>query len=351
MNPTESSTGKKRLLIATVVLMLLVGAVLFVVLKPEPEALAELRVSGTIEVTQVVLSFKIPGRLSERLVDEGMPVRSGQLVARLDASDQELLVRQASEQLGYAQALLAEIEAGSRGQEILAAEAELERARAGLMAAQSRLELAVADHDRFSRLSELGVVSPREYEAQKAQRDIAQTAVNEALARVDGVTQQLSLIREGPRPERIEQARTQVGIARESLEKAKLNLGYTELRAPLDGVILCQGAEPGEYLNPGSPVLTLGQMEKVWLRAYVNETDLGKVKLGQEVTVSTDTYPGETFPGRISFIASEAEFTPKFVQTHEERVKLVYRVKVELDNPDMILKPGMPADALIALSP
>ncbi|MGC9325911.1 MAG: efflux RND transporter periplasmic adaptor subunit [Desulfomonilia bacterium] len=338
---------KKRVLIIGILFLILIGLALYLLVEHPNGEVTGIPVSGTIEVTQVELSFKIPGRLSQRLVDEGNTVHTGQHVAMLDRSDQELQVRQATEQVRYAQAVLAELEAGSRTQEILSAEAELERARAGLNAAQSQRTLAQADHDRFEKLHEQGVVSPREYEFYKTQLDVARNSFEEARARVEAATQHLSLIREGPRAEKLEQARTQVRLAQEVFEKAKLQLEYTDLISPIDGVVLSKAAEPGEYLNPGSPVITVGEMDRVWLRAYVNETDLGKVKFGQRARVFTDTFQGREFQGTISYISSEAEFTPKSVQTHEERVKLVYRVKIEIENPDMILKPGMPADAFI----
>ena len=151
----------------------------------------------------------------------------------------------------------------------------------------------------------------------------------------------------GPRIEQIRQAEAQARAARESLEEARRQLSYTGLHAPYDGVILSKAAEPGEYLQPGSPVVTLGDLAHPWLRAYVNEIHLGRIRLGQAAEVTTDAYPEMVFQGRISFIGSEAEFTPKTVQTFEERVKLMYRIKIDLQNPDGLLKPGMPADGRI----
>jgi HlyD family secretion protein len=131
---------------------------------------------------------------------------------------------------------------------------------------------------------------------------------------------------------------------------AETRLGYATLVSPLSGVVLSKNVEPGEYVAAGTPVITVGELVNPWLRAYINETDLGRVKVGQRVYVTTDTYPGKRYEGRISFIASQAEFTPKNVQTEKERVKLVYRVKVDIPNPHMELKPGMPADAEILLA-
>ena len=124
-------------------------------------------------------------------------------------------------------------------------------------------------------------------------------------------------------------------------------LGYTTLRAPFDGVILVRQAELGEVVSPGAAIVTLADTDHVWLRAYVNETDIGKIRLGEAVTVTTNSYPGKEYPGRISFISESAEFTPKSVETHAERVTLVYRIRIDIDNPSHELVPGLPADAKI----
>jgi HlyD family secretion protein len=130
---------------------------------------------------------------------------------------------------------------------------------------------------------------------------------------------------------------------------AQVHLGYTLLTLPISGVVLVKNVEEGEVVSPGTPVVTIGDTKHPWLRAYINETDLGRVKWGQQVTVHTDTYPGKTYAGKISFISSESEFTPKSVQTRKERVTLVYRIKVSLENPHLELKPGMPAEGEISL--
>jgi HlyD family secretion protein len=145
-------------------------------------------------------------------------------------------------------------------------------------------------------------------------------------------------------------AEANVTAAADSLRLAKITLDYTVLRAPFSGVILVRNAELGEAVQPGTPIVTLADLDHVWLRAYVNEIDLGKVAWGQPATVTADTWPGRHYAGRISFISSEAEFTPKSVESHAERVTLVYRIKIDVDNSQHQLKPGMPADALIDLA-
>jgi HlyD family secretion protein len=156
---------------------------------------------------------------------------------------------------------------------------------------------------------------------------------------------------EGPRAEKIAQALARKKQAAAALNLAETRRDYARLVSPIGGMVLSEDVESGEYVAPGTPVVTVGVFEHPWLRAYINETDLGRVKHGQKVRVTTDTYPDKEYEGRVSFIASEAEFTPKNVQTQKERVKLVYRIKIDVPNPEMELKPGMPADAEILLHP
>lgn len=341
---------KKRIRIALVfVVLALAGTFAYRTLNHRDNSSA-IPISGNIEVTEARMSFRIAGRLDRRLVDEGDAVKAGQIVARLDHADQQLAVTQAEANLGYARAVLAELEAGSRSQEIETARAEYERALAAEKTAVVYLDQARIDLDRYAVLFREGGVSRKAFENYSTLHESAKNAREEARARVAAALEQLDLRRAGPRQEAIDQARAKLAAAEESLKLARQQLSYTELPAPADGVVLSTAAEDGEYLNPAAPVLTIGQTSRPWLRAYVNESDLGRIKLNQEVSVTTDSFPGRTYPGRISFISSQAEFTPKTVQTFEERVKLMYRIKIDLDNPEGELKPGMPADAVITVS-
>ncbi|MBT0654557.1 efflux RND transporter periplasmic adaptor subunit [Geomobilimonas luticola] len=326
--------GKK--LVVIIVVVLVAAAAAFFLLRNSRTTDGAVRVSGNIEITSVEASFKIPGRVMERLVDEGMRVEAGQLVARLDSSDlaKEVALRQADVQA--ARAALAELEAGSRKEEIGQAEATLERAEAEATRAE-------ADFKRVKSLFEREVVARRDL-------DNARAAVDAATANVRLARESLSLSRKGPRQERIDQGRARAKEAEAALAIARERLSYAALTAPSTGMVMAKHVEPGEQVATGTPVVTIGDMENTWVRAYINETDLGRVKLGQKVNVTTDTYPGKSYPGTVSFIASEAEFTPKNVQTQKERVKLVYRIKITIPNPDMELKPGMPADGEILTS-
>lgn len=294
-----------------------------------------LRVSGNIEITDAEVSFKIPGRVAERLVSEGETVQAKQVVAHLDTGElaQEVALRKA--EVRAAEAALAELEAGSRPEEVAQAEAVLRRT-------QADVDRARADFKRLKALYERENVSVQDYDAAKTAVDVTEAKRREAL-------EQLGLVKKGPRIEKIDRARAQLQQAKEALALTETRLSYATLTSPLTGVVLSHSIEPGEFVAAGTPVVTVGDLEHVWLRAYVDETDLGRVKVGQAAKVTIDTYPNKAYEGRVSFIASQAEFTPKSVQTEKERVKLVYRIKVTIANPQMELKAGMPADARIIL--
>jgi len=361
--------------------------------------LKTLKVSGNIELTEVDIAFKTAGRLVTLAVAEGDPVKKGALIARLD--QEELLQRRESAaasldstrsrllqsgtaieyqreqtesqlsrsraELDQAEAVLKELESGSRRQEI-------ESARAALARAKAEQQRAQADWERAQILYKDKDISTARYDEAKAHFESAQAQLQQA-------TEQFDLVQEGPRKEDIDGARAQVERAKANVrlaEAARLELKRlqqeqvarkadtrqataqldvqetllknAEVTAPMDGVVLVKSAEPGEVLAAGTTVVTLGNLAKPWLRAYINEQDLGRVKLGTSVKVTTDSFPGKTYPGRISFIASDAEFTPKQIQTQEERVKLVYRIKIDVDNPAGELKSNMPADAEIPLA-
>ncbi len=181
-------------------------------------------------------------------------------------------------------------------------------------------------------------------------RDLAATALKRAEAKFKAAEQRLNEAVEGSRKEDIAIARANLAQANADLGLSRINESYTTLRAPSTGVITVRQAELGEVVSPGSPVVSLADLDHLWLRAYIAETDLGKIHWGQQATITTDTYPGKRYNGRISFISPDAEFTPKSVQTDTERVTLVYRIKIDVDNPDHELKPGMPADAHIQLA-
>lgn len=297
----------------------------------------ELVLSGNLEVNDAQLGFKAAGRVVERAVSEGDRVTAGQLVARLDDAEQQaqLAVRRA--ELAAAEAALAELEAGSRPQEIAAVAAALRSAEAE----RDRVRL---DFTRQQELRAKEVISDRDFEAMQAQLQAAEARAAEAAER-------LKLVQEGPRAETIRQSRARVEQARAAITLAATLLENTRLVSPLTGTVLSHNIEPGEFVSAGTPVITAADTAHVWVRAYLNQPDLGRVRHGQKVVVRTDSFPGRDFEGTVGFIASEAEFTPKTVQTPKERVKLVFRLKIDVANPKDELKPGMPADVILPATP
>jgi len=292
------------------------------------ESPSSLLVSGNIEAHQSVVSFKaVQSRVVELPFDEGQWVKAGTLLARLDDGDYR-------QQVAISEAALRVQE-----QQLASATQKLEAARATIANDDADVAQKNLDYERSQKLWAEKIVSGD-------QRDRTETALKQSNAAM----QRDIAIQRGAQQD-IAVAKANIRSAQENLALAKILLGYTSLRAPFSGVILTRQTELGEVMQPGTPVVTLADLDHVWLRAYVAETDLGRIRWGQAATVHTDTYPGRAYPGQISFIASEAEFTPKSVETHKERVTLVYRIKIDVSNPNHELKPGMPADATIQLGP
>jgi HlyD family secretion protein len=390
---------KKKKVVPLLILLIVGGALIyyFFLRHSEGEG-SDIPVSGNIEVTTVDVSFKIPGKIEKLAVEEGDKVKEGQLVASLEhrdlmaqknkaeatleaaqsrvptlqknieLQDQSTLeeVSQAQSAVQAAHARLQQLLAGSRPQEIQASKAGLDQAQADLVKRKS-------DMDRAEKLFKSNFISAQEWDSAINAHDVAAANLRKA-------QETYALVVEGPRREEIDAARAlweqaqaalklakahrlQVEVSRKELLTARAQvkeastvmavietqIGYSRLIAPLSGVVLVKNAEAGEFVVPGGAVVTLGDVERPWLKAFINENDLGRVKLGQKVSVTTDSYPGKAYPGKITFLSSEAEFTPKNVQTAKERVKLVYRIKVSLENPHGELKPGMPADGRIHL--
>jgi HlyD family secretion protein len=272
----------------------------------------------------------------ELLVHEGQSVTQGDVLARLDDDDyrQQVSVDEATVRAREAELELAL--AGSRAQEIQAA-------KQTLLDAQADLELKRAEFRRRQALLAEQAVS-------REDADNAATQLKRAQATYERVKQTYDQIVEGTRKEEIAVRLANLQFAREALQMSRVKLAYTVLSAPVSGMVVVRQAELGEVVSPGTPVVTIADIDHLWLRGYLNETDLGRVRWGQPATVYTDTYPDKSYHGRLSFISPQAEFTPKSVETHKERVTLVYRIKVALDNPNHELKPGMPAEAVIDVS-
>jgi len=358
-----------------------------------------LSVSGNIELTEVDISFKVPGKLVELDVDEGSFVKKGQVIARIDREQMEQQRNKDEASVAQSQSQFEQMETSVRWQrdtlesdialrkaEVRAAQAHLDLLLAGsrpqeIQQAQAAVQDATAQHDQakgdWDRAQELF----KNDDISKAQYDQYRMRLDSTRAILRQAQERLALVQEGPRKEDIEASRADLERTKAALQSSEANrlelkrreedliahradvarakaqvaitqtqIDDTIVKSPIDGVVLVKSAELGEVLAAGSTVVTIGDIDHPWLRAYINETDLGRVKLGQPVELSTDSYPGKTYPGRVSFISSEAEFTPKQIQTREERVKLVYRIKIDVDNQRRELKSNMPVDAEIQLN-
>jgi len=303
------------------------GAAIIALFIRQPAPSATLLVSGNIEAHQSLLSFKqIQSRITELPFDEGQWVEKGTILAHADDDD----YRQ--------QVILDESQLAARQQELASAIETQAAARKTVLADEAESTQKWADYQRNEALWQQQV-------AAQQTRDQALTSAKESHAVLE---RDRALVDVAMR--NIAASEANVKAAADALRLAKITLDYTVLRAPFSGVILVRNAELGEAVQPGTPIVTLADLDHVWLRAYVDEADLGKVAWGQPAIVTTDTWPGRHYVGRISFISSDAEFTPKSVETHAERVTLVYRIKIDVDNSQHQLKPGMPADALIDLA-
>jgi len=384
---------KKRLiLIGFLALLLGVGALVY--WGQHEERLTGLYYSGTIEATQANLAFQVSGRVREVMLDEGQVVEKGQLLAvlereefsaRRDQARSDLIrsreglkqletvlemnrkilpaeVERVAASVRALQSQLAELEAGYRIQEV-------EQARYAYEQARFALEEARKNKARFDRLFERKIIAEKD-------KDAVDLRFETALKEYERAKKAYELFKEGYRKESIETARSklaegraafkqsrenlkkieaiesevnaakaQVLSAQAVLELADIQLTHCELRAPFQGIIVSRNVEPGEVVSPGQEVISVADLSKVDLKIFVAETEIGKVKPGQPAQVKIDTFPARAYSGNVSYISPEGEFTPKVIQTHKERVKLVYLVKIIIPNPNLELKPGMPADA------
>jgi HlyD family secretion protein len=388
---------RKRIIAVIVIVLVAAGAYKFFSGRAGRNAGNRIVVSGNIELTEVNIAFKTSGKLIERTVDEGDLVKKGQVIARLDSDQlraqrdrdyaglQSALaqlaqaeialtwqkenlaadIEQRKADLSSTQARLQELKNGSRSQEI-------QEVKAAVESAQAEWERARRDWERAQTLYKNDDISTAQFDQYRSRWEGADAALKQ-------VRERQALVLEGPRREQIDAASAQVqraqallkmsevnsleikrreqelNLRRAEVERAKATLALVETQiadttavSPIDGIVLVKAADVGEVLAAGTAVVTIGDIDRPWLRAYINELDQGHVKLGASVEVTTDSSE-KPYKGRLSFIASEAEFTPKQIQTEEERVKLVYRIKIDVENPQHELKSNMPADAVIPL--
>jgi HlyD family secretion protein len=288
--------------------------------------------SGHVEATEVLVSTKVAGTLETLAVDEGTTVAAGQEIARVDTTDTELALASARADRALAEAELRLRRAGSRVEDVREAEAQVLRAEADLAGAARDLE-------RMEGLLASGSGTTKSRDDARTRRDVA-------AAGKDAARERLRRLAAGSRPEEIDAAAARVQAADARIAQLQQQLTDALVASPVAGVVTEKLAEKGELAARGTGIVVVTDLPNAWLNAYVTEPDLARLRLGQEAEVVTDD--GQSRKGRVSFVASRAEFTPKNVQTRDERVKLVYRIKVALENADGLFKPGMPATARLA---
>lgn len=300
----------------------------------EPPDTSTVLASGIVDTTEVAAAFRVPGILSKRPVDEGSRVKTGALLAALDDREAVARLHQAEAAHQAAEARLKDLQQGYRAPEIAEARAQVEQARA------NRTNL-----DEEARRSD--VLFQGDATSQQ-RRDKDRTAAIVAAQQASAAQERLKLLQSGYRPETINAARAQSDEAQAAVAAARVALTDLQVTSPVDGVVTRKHAEVGETLGAGRPVVTVTDISRPWLRVYIPENQIGRVRLGAAARVRVDTFPDREFEGRVSYVSSQAEFTPKNVQTQEERVKLVFAVNVTVDNRDGTLKPGMPGDVYIS---
>jgi HlyD family secretion protein len=300
--------------------------------------------SGQVEATEVQISAQVGGRLLELKVAEGDRVAQGALIARLDTADADLARLRAAADKTQAEAQLRLLQAGARSEDIRQAQAQVASADADAAAAATDLAAAELDAQRFESLLASDSGSRKQRDDAVARRDVAKDRVRAAKERVTAAQAVVARLRAGARPEEIAAARAHVAAAAAQiaiLEKAILD---ATVSAPVAGVVTTKIAEVGEILQPRAPLVVITDLDHAWANVYVDEPSVPRLRIGQPATIFTDA-GGPGISGIVSFVADKAEFTPRNVQTAEDRSKLVYRVKVSVDNKDGVLKPGMPVEA------
>jgi HlyD family secretion protein len=390
---------KKRIII--IAFFALLGLVILLVYLGQRSAREkELYYSGTLEATEAELSFQATGRVADIPVDEGQSVEKDEILAILDRSEYLARYDQAKANLDAAKADLARLELNLETYK-KTLPVDVERAQAGVNALKAQvdqmeagyrsqdiakadynlgslkasMEIALKNKERYDRLFADNIVSEKEYDSATLQYETALKAYEGAKANMDQMKEgyrvedvrvakakllegeallkqaRTNLSRIDMTEKEVEAARAKVEAVEAAFKLAETQLDYMELTAPFKGIITSRNIEPGEVVSLGREVFSLADLSSIELKIFVSETDIGRIKPGQRVEVTVDSLPEKVFEGKVSFISSEAEFTPKIIQTHKERVKLVYLVKVLIPNKNLDLKPGMPADARIKPEP
>lgn len=301
------------------------------------------RASGYVEATEVRVAAEVGGRLLEVTAEEGRRVAAGDVLARIDTSDLEIAKARAVAERDQAAAQMRLVQAGPRREEIRQASAQAESAKADVAAAEAELKAATEDFRRFEALLAASAGSRKQRDDAATRVSVAEARVNAARERVRAAEEVVARLRAGARRDEVASAEARVSAVDAQIAALDKNIADAVVKAPVAGTITAKLADAGEMIGPRAPVAVISDLDHAWANVYVDEPLVPRLKLGQAVTLVTDA--GQRLNGSITYISPRAEFTPRNVQTAEERSKLVYRIKVTVDNRDGILKPGMPVEA------
>jgi HlyD family secretion protein len=301
------------------------------------------RASGYVEATEVRVAPEVGGRIVDLRVNEGDRVAVGAVIARLSTTDTELAIARAEAERGQAAAELRLLQAGARPEDIRQARAQVASSEADVRAAEAELESAASDLERFEALLRANAGSRKQRDDAATSRAVADARVKASRERVRAAAENLARLLAGARAEEIAAARARVAAVEAQIASLRKDLGDAELTSPVAGVVTSKLIDAGETIAPRTPVVVVTDLDRAWANVYVDEPVVPTLRLGQKITLVTDA--GQRLEGSITFISPKAEFTPRNVQTAEERSRLVYRIKVSTDNKDGVLKPGMPVEA------
>ena len=302
-----------------------------------------LRVSGFVEATEIQIAAEVGGRILDLRVSEGDRLATGDLVARLDTRDTELQIQRLRAERAAADAQLRLLQAGSREQDVRQAEAQLAAAEADVSTIEAEVNAAQLDLDRFEALLQANAGSRKQRDDARARVDVAVERQRAAQQRVRAASETLARLRAGARPEEIDAARARVAAVDAQIASLEKTVADATVTSPATGIVTQKLVEAGELIARGTPVAVVTDLDNAWANLFVPEPMIPRITVGQPATVRTDA--GDELAGKVTFVSPRAEFTPRNVQTAEERSKLVYRIKVAVDNRQGVLKQGMPVDA------
>jgi HlyD family secretion protein len=308
----------------------------------------QIRVSGHVEATETRLAADAGGRVLTLTVKEGDRVAVGQILLTLDTRDTELAIARARAEQAAAEAQLRLVQAGARPEDLRQAQAQIDTARAEVSAAKAELASAEQDLERFETLLKNNSGSQKHRDDAATRRDVTRDRVASAESRVRTSEEVLARLRAGARQEEIDAARARVTVVLAQVATLEKGLADATLRSPVAGLVTEKLTEVGEILPPRAPAVVVSDLDHAWADVFVPEPAVPQLTVGQAASVFTDA-GGPAIPGTITYVSPKAEFTPRNVQTAEERSKLVYRIRISVDNTDGVLKQGMPVEAEIRL--